>query len=195
MRYVPEKIPTTDAAVSTDPIFTNNQSVEKTEVGVNTVIEMAGSTGDGSSSSNTASDNSAGQLPKRLYDTVLQRLICAKYHVSILLIFTYVYFCLFLIENPNKFIKESSTKVIFCRPSLRIVSLRPDGSIVPIDNTTQYFPSVREWTPETSEENAEKSASEEACDVAGESDQSHSEYNDLKKLGRKFFSSDIKFFY
>ncbi|CAG9536055.1 unnamed protein product [Cercopithifilaria johnstoni] len=143
VRYIPEKIPTTDAAVSTDPVFMDNQSVEKIEVGVNTVIEMASNTADGSSSSNTASDNSAGQLPKRLFDTVLQR------------------------------------------PSLKIVSLRPDGSIVPTDNSTsQHFPSVREWTPATNKGNAEKSVlvSEEIDDIASEPDLSHSEHNRIGRL-------------
>lgn len=59
----------TDVAVSTDSMFV----VEKVEVGVNTIIEIASNMADGSSSSNTASDNSAGQLPKRLFDTILQR--------------------------------------------------------------------------------------------------------------------------
>lgn len=75
MQYIPPKVSTADAAVSTDPIFMDNQSVEKIEVGVNTIIEMGSNIADGSSSSNTTSDNSAGQLPKRLFDTVLQRLI------------------------------------------------------------------------------------------------------------------------
>lgn len=75
VQYIPPKVSTADAAVSTDPIFMDNQSVEKIEVGVNTIIEMGSNIADGSSSSNTTSDNSAGQLPKRLFDTVLQRLI------------------------------------------------------------------------------------------------------------------------
>ncbi|EJW84565.1 hypothetical protein WUBG_04525, partial [Wuchereria bancrofti] len=128
VQYVPTKIPTTDAAVSTDPVLIDNQSVEKVEVGVNTIIEIGSNMADGSSSSNTTSDNSAGQLPKRFFDIVLQR------------------------------------------PSLRIVSLRPDGSIVPIINSASpNFPSVREWAPVANEGNAEKSdvASEaELCDMA-----------------------------
>uniref|UniRef100_A0A8R1XSC5 Uncharacterized protein n=1 Tax=Onchocerca volvulus TaxID=6282 RepID=A0A8R1XSC5_ONCVO len=144
VRYIPKKVPAIDAAVSTDPVFTNNQSIEKIEVGVNTVIEMGTYMADGSSSSNTASDSSVGQLPKRLFDTILQR------------------------------------------PSLRIVSLRPDGSIVPKDDSvSRHFPSVREWTPVTSEENTEESVLDskaEACDMTNKSDLSHSGYNEKERL-------------
>ncbi|EFO17085.1 hypothetical protein LOAG_11416 [Loa loa] len=142
VQFFPTKVPTADAAVSTDPAFMDNQSVEKIEVGVNTIIEMGGNLADGSSSSNTTSDNSAGQLPKRLFDTVLQR------------------------------------------PSLRIVSLRPDGSIVPtVNSASHHFPSVREWIPVANEENGEKSvlASEaEICDVADESDPDYSGGNGMR---------------
>uniref|UniRef100_A0AAF5PZ92 Uncharacterized protein n=1 Tax=Wuchereria bancrofti TaxID=6293 RepID=A0AAF5PZ92_WUCBA len=144
VQYVPTKIPTTDAAVSTDPVLIDNQSVEKVEVGVNTIIEIGSNMADGSSSSNTTSDNSAGQLPKRFFDIVLQR------------------------------------------PSLRIVSLRPDGSIVPIINSASpNFPSVREWAPVANEGNAEKSdvASEaELCDMASESNLIHSGDSGMEKL-------------
>ncbi|VBB26511.1 unnamed protein product [Acanthocheilonema viteae] len=142
VRYMPAKISTTDVAVSTDPVFMDHQLVEKIEVGVNTIAEMASNTADGSSSSNTASDNSAGQLPKRLFDTVLQR------------------------------------------PSLRIVSLRPDGSIVPTGNSSlRCSPSVREWTPVTSGGNSEKSliALGEIREMASESNLNHSEYNGMRK--------------
>uniref|UniRef100_A0A0R3RPF8 Rho-GAP domain-containing protein n=1 Tax=Elaeophora elaphi TaxID=1147741 RepID=A0A0R3RPF8_9BILA len=144
VRFVPAKIPMIDASVSTDSVFMNNQTVEKIEVGVNTVIEMLSNTADGSSSSNTASDSSAGQLPRRLFHTVLQR------------------------------------------PSLRIVSLRPDGSIVPADNSTsRHSPNVREWTPAVSEGNAEKTflPSGKVCNMASESNLSHSEYNGMGRLG------------
>ncbi|VDK77165.1 unnamed protein product [Litomosoides sigmodontis] len=143
VRHISAKIPMTDVAVCTDSTFVDNQSVEKIEVGVNTIIEMTSNMADGSSSSNTASDNSAGQLPKRLFDTVLQR------------------------------------------PSLKIVSLRPDGSIVPTDNSpSQHFPSVKEWTPAASEGSAEKSVlpSEEICGIDSESDRDQSEHNGMSGL-------------
>ncbi|MCP9260380.1 hypothetical protein DINM_003737 [Dirofilaria immitis] len=144
VRYIPAKVSTIDAAVSTDPAFMDNQPVEKIEVGVNTIIEMGSNTTDGSSSSNTASDNSAGQLPKRLFDTVLQR------------------------------------------PSLRIISLRPDGSIVPKDSSvSRNIPSVREWIPVAGEDKAEKSISAsdaEVCDMTSESDLSRSEHNGKERF-------------
>ncbi|VDO21872.1 unnamed protein product [Brugia timori] len=144
VQYIPTKIPTTDAAVSTDPVLIDNQSVEKVEVGVNTIIEISSNMADGSSSSNTTSDNSAGQLPKRFFDTVLQR------------------------------------------PSLRIVSLRPDGSIVPtINSASPNFPSIREWTPLANEGSAEKSdvASEaDLCNMASESNLIHSGDSGMEKL-------------
>ncbi|VDO40114.1 unnamed protein product [Onchocerca flexuosa] len=148
VRYIPKKVPAIDAAVSTDPVFMTNQSIGKIEVGVNTIIEMGTYMTDGSSSSNTASDNSVGQLPKRLFDTILQK------------------------------------------PSLRIVSLRPDGSVVPKDDSvSRHFPSVREWTGNvgevTSEENTEKSVLDskaEACDITSKSDLSHSGHNEKEGL-------------
>uniref|UniRef100_A0A915Q690 Uncharacterized protein n=1 Tax=Setaria digitata TaxID=48799 RepID=A0A915Q690_9BILA len=136
VRFIPAKPSTVSVAVSTDAVFMNKQEVEKIEAGVNTVIEMGSNLADGSSSSNTASDNSAGQLPKRLFDTVMKR------------------------------------------PSLKIVSLRPDGSIVPKDSSVSHnFPSVREWMPIVDEGNAEKSfvdSGEKVSDVAEETDLSHS---------------------
>ncbi|VDK51943.1 unnamed protein product [Gongylonema pulchrum] len=90
------------------------QPAKGVDVGVNTILEMG--VAEGSSSSNTTSDNSAGQLPKRLFDTVL------------------------------------------LRPSLTIVSLRPDGSIVPGSmSASRRLPSVHEWSPKSEEEVAERS--------------------------------------
>ncbi|VDN41433.1 unnamed protein product [Gongylonema pulchrum] len=92
------------------------QPAKGVDVGVNTILEMG--VAEGSSSSNTTSDNSAGQLPKRLFDTVL------------------------------------------LRPSLTIVSLRPDGSIVPGSmSASRRLPSVHEWSPKSDEEVAEQSIS------------------------------------
>lgn len=78
------------------------------------------------------------------------------------------------------------------------MSLRPDGSIVPTDNAaSRHFPSVREWTPVASEGDAEKSvlASEaEVCDMAYESDLSHSGHNGVERLSNKFSLSYKSFF-
>lgn len=104
---------------------------------------------------------------------------------------------IFKVKFQKKHAKNNNTKVTFCRPSLKIVSLRPDGSIVPRDNSAlQHFPSVKEWIPATSEGNTEKSvlSSGEICDIDSRSDVSQSEHNGMDRLGNIFFSSYKSFF-
>ncbi|VDN08287.1 unnamed protein product [Thelazia callipaeda] len=120
VKLSPSKILKVDAAVSTDIVVDVNRTSEKVNVGVNT-SEITNKMTDGSSSSNTLSDNSVGQLPKRLFDTVLQR------------------------------------------SSLRIVSMLPDGSIVPTSSNSVFRrkPSVQEWIVEDNEDNVQESSTSE----------------------------------
>lgn len=168
-------------------------SVEKVEVGVNTIVEIGSNMADGSSSSNTTSD-SVGQLPKRLFDTVLQRLMFLFW------VFDNKHFVWNDFHWHDEFFNQRFRKMycfkwkswFFCRPSLRIVSLRPDGSIVLTANSaSQRFPSVREWTPVSVEEDvgeAIPTPEAKVCSVASELDLSHPGDNGVGKLGDRFLT-------
>ncbi|VDN56702.1 unnamed protein product [Dracunculus medinensis] len=105
-RYIPSKVVTAEIGIVTDSLDIVEKFETTVDIGVNTTIcGVTTHLTDGSSSTNTFSDISTGQVPKSLVDAILQK------------------------------------------PSVNVITIRPDGSVVIKDQQKPKTPLICEWEP------------------------------------------------